>query len=253
MPFTPSHVAAVLPLRGRLGLPFAALAAGSMSPDLPYFLPFTMTREATHSVLSIPTWDLLFGIAMWLVWRWTAPALHDMAPGFIRRRWQPRDATHSRWWIVPLAVMIGAATHVVWDSFTHTGYPGSTIAALAATYPSPIGPFPGYRYLQYITGALGLALVLWVGIHQPVRVTPPRRQPLMAAVAPAVFLAGALVGVAVRVVVLAPPAGRRDLVFASVTSSISGAGLALIVLCLFHALAAPRNSRQVQGQQPRSR
>lgn len=93
MPFTPAHVAAVLPLRGRWGLPFAALAAGSMSPDLPYFLPFTLTRAATHSI-----------------------------------------------WSVPLAVMIGAATHVAWDSFTHTGYPGSSFATLAATYPSSAGP-----------------------------------------------------------------------------------------------------------------
>lgn len=75
MPLTPAHVAAVLPLRGRWNLPFAALAAGSMSPDLGYFLPFSsrMPRHATHSVVGIVTWDLLFGVAMWLVWRWAVP------------------------------------------------------------------------------------------------------------------------------------------------------------------------------------
>jgi len=253
MPFTPAHVAAVLPLRGRLGLPFAALAAGSMSPDLPYFLPFSLSRASTHSLWGIPTWDLLFGMALWMAWHWSSPALHDMAPGIIRRRWPPPGSTLSRWWIVPLAVMIGSATHVLWDSFTHSGYPGATIEALAAIYPSPIGPMPGYRWLQYTSGAVGLAIVAWVGLRQPVRATPPRHRPLIAAFAPALLLAGALLGVAVRVTAMAAPAGRRDLVFTSVTSSISGAGLALVLLCLFHALVAHPGSMQMQGQHPGSR
>lgn len=247
MPFTPAHVAAVLPLRGRWGIPFAALAAGSMSPDLSYFLPFTLTRSATHSIWSIPTWDLLLGMAMWLAWRWAAPALHDMAPGPIRRRWRPYRKLHSRWWVVPLAVMIGSATHVVWDSFTHTGYPGSSIAALAATYPSPIGPMAGYRWLQYTSGAVGLGLVLWTGYRQPVRQTPPRRKPFLAVIVPAVLFAGALIGVAIRTAVMVAPGGRRGLVFTSVTSSISGAGLSLILLCLVHALSPDGQSSSLRG------
>ena len=246
MPFTPAHVAAVLPLRGRLGLPFAALAAGSMSPDLLYFLPFSLPRAATHSVWSIPTWDLLFGMAMWLAWSWAVPALHDMAPAIIRRRWQPYIDTHPRWWIIPLAVMIGAAIHVLLDSFTHTGYPGSSFAILSATYPSPVGPLAGYRWLQYSTGAVGLAIVLWVGFHQPIRKTVPRRLPFMAAIAPAVFFAGALLGVAVRTTLMVVPTSRRDLAFTVVTSSISGAGLSLVLLCLFHALAKRDHSRPLQ-------
>ncbi|MEE2045837.1 DUF4184 family protein, partial [Nocardiopsis tropica] len=38
MPFTLSHVAAVLPL-ARTRLPPAALVVGSVVPDLPYYLP----------------------------------------------------------------------------------------------------------------------------------------------------------------------------------------------------------------------
>lgn len=238
MPFTPAHVAAVLPLRGRWGLPFAALAAGSMSPDLPYFLPFSLSRASTHGIWGIATWDLLFGLVLWFAWRWASPALHDMAPGIIRRRWRITSGTGFRWWMVPLAVMIGSATHVLWDSFTHSGYPGASIDVLSAVYPSPIGPMLGYKWLQYISGAAGLAIVAWVGLRQPVRATSARRLPLLAGIAPAVFLAGALLGVAFRLGAMEAPAGRIDLVILSVVSSISGAGLALVVLCTIHALVA---------------
>lgn len=236
MPFTPSHVAAVLPLRGRMGLPFAALAAGAMSPDLDYFLPFSLSRSATHSAWSIPTWDLLFGVVMWLTWRWAAPALRDISPQPIRERWRPAPPAQGGWWLVLLAIMIGSATHVLWDSVTHAGTYFSRLAPLAAIYPSPIGGLFGYRYLQYVSGAVGLAIVAWAGFRQPVRDTEPRRQPHTAAIAPALFFAGALLGVAVRTAVLDAPPDRRSLVFASVTSSISGAGLALILVCVFHTI-----------------
>ena len=53
MPFTPSHVAAILPLAGRRdrGLPLAALAAGSMSPDLPYFQPVADWRLISPPII----------------------------------------------------------------------------------------------------------------------------------------------------------------------------------------------------------
>ncbi len=238
MPFTPSHVAAVLPLRGRLGLPFAALAAGSMSPDLPYFLPFgaSIPRHVTHSALSVITWDLVFGLAMWVTWRTLAPVLHDVAPAPIRNRWRLPTAPAPQWWAVALAVMIGAATHVVWDSFTHAGYWGSSLAPLAAIYPSPRGPMFGFRYLQYVSGAIGLAIVLWFGYRQPSVKPNPRRQTNTAAIAPAIMFAAALLGVAVKVTAMHDPTDRRALVFATVTSSISGAAVGLIVVCIVHAL-----------------
>ncbi len=238
MPFTPAHVAAVLPLRGRFHLPFAALVAGSMSPDLTYFLPFgaSISRRLTHSALSIVTWDLVFGLALWLVWRGLAPILHDVAPTPIRERWRLPTGPMPQWWAVALAVMIGAATHVVWDSFTHAGYWGSSLAPLAATYPSPRGPMAGYRYLQYASGAIGFAIVLWVGFRQRRTHHSPRRQPVTAAVAPALVFTGALLAVALKVTTMQDPMDRRALVFTTVTSSISGAAVGLIAVCIVHAV-----------------
>lgn len=247
MPFTPAHVAAVLPLRGRAGLPLAALAAGSMSPDLPYFLPFSLPRSVTHSVGGIPTWDLAFGLAMWLVWRWTMPALHDVAPAPIRQRWQP-SPTPGTWWSIPLAVLIGAATHLVWDSFTHPGDFSRRIPWLAATYPSPLGPLAGHSYLQYASGVLGIAALFWVGLRQSILTSAPRQQPRTAAITPALALAGAFLGVAVRLALRGMPDDRHLLAYVSVTSAISGAGLALAGVCVFHALVAQSQDARAGNQ-----
>lgn len=237
MPFTPAHVAAVLPLRGRAHLPFAALAIGSMSPDLPYFLPTSafVPRAVTHSVTGIITWDLLLGLALWLVWQWTTPILYDVAPRPVRSRWQPSTDVDHAWWAVVLALVIGSATHVLWDSLTHAGHFATTVGPLAETYPGPRGSMAGYRYMQYASGAVGLGIVALAGFRQPSSPPAARQQPGTAALAPALVFAGALVAVALRVTTMHDPSDRRALVFATVTSSISGAGIALIVVCLLHA------------------
>ena len=216
-----------------------------MSPDLPYFLPHggSIPRFVTHNALSIVTWDLVLGLAMWMIWRALAPSLHDMAPTPVRARWHLPAGAPPLWWSVALAVMIGAATHVAWDALTHAGPLSSSIDALTATYPSPRGPMAGYRYLQYASGAVGLALVLWAGFRSPATGPTPRRQPALAALAPAVVFGGALLGVGVRVATMHDPSDRRALVFATVTSSISGAGLALILLCAIHTIGGQYRSR----------
>src|SRR4051812_20559570 len=76
MPFTLAHPAAILPLLRHPFVP-AALVAGSMAPDLPYFLRaagITSTRAGdwhepflnathTHSLSGLPT-NLLYAVAL---------------------------------------------------------------------------------------------------------------------------------------------------------------------------------------------
>ncbi len=53
MPFTVSHIAAVLPLHKplrRLGL-LSAAAIGAMAPDLDLLLPIRLTREHRHTAV----------------------------------------------------------------------------------------------------------------------------------------------------------------------------------------------------------
>jgi hypothetical protein len=54
-------------------------------------------------------------------------------------------------------LVIGAATHVLWDEFTHPRRWGTDhILALAENW----GLLPGYRWLQYASGLVGGAVLL---------------------------------------------------------------------------------------------
>ena len=55
MPFTPTHVVAVVPVAALCGraLPFSALAIGCMVPDFPLFVPFVTDYGMTHSIAGL--------------------------------------------------------------------------------------------------------------------------------------------------------------------------------------------------------
>ena len=182
MPFTPSHAAAVLPFL-RTPLPASALLAGSIAPDLPFYLPVDVPW-ATHTALAVVTTDLLLGLAAWAVWHGllAAPAL-AAAPVPVRGRIPglPAPGLSGRFSAAPrvgwtlVALVVGAATHVVWDEFTHPRRWGPQhVAVLAEDW----GALAGYRWLQYATSVMG-AVVLLVWFVRWWRRTPtlpgPRR------------------------------------------------------------------------------
>ncbi|HEY0126505.1 MAG TPA: DUF4184 family protein [Blastococcus sp.] len=166
MPFTPSHAAAVLPFL-RTPLPASALVIGSITPDLPFYLPGGLPWP-THTALAVVTTDLLLGFVAWALWHGllAEPAL-AAAPASLRGRVRgptpglaARLATATRVGWTLLALVVGAATHVVWDEFTHPRRWGPEhITALAEDW----GPLPGYRWLQYATSVLGgVVLLVWL-------------------------------------------------------------------------------------------
>jgi hypothetical protein len=180
VPFTGSHPAAVLPFF-RSGLVPAALVIGSMVPDLPYYLPVSFARSLTHSLTGVIGIDLAMGLACFAVWVWLMePAAVAVAGEPLRSR-LPRDTPapagdylgRRSALLVVGSVLLGAATHVVWDAFTHAGAWGPEhISWLAEIH----GPMPGYRWLQYASGLLGAA-VLIAAFARWWRRTPPSTQP----------------------------------------------------------------------------
>ncbi|QWC85881.1 DUF4184 family protein [Nocardioidaceae bacterium] len=107
-------------------------------------------------------------------------ALVDMAPDGVRERLDPRSGLSALQIALVLpAAALGAATHVMWDSFTHEGRWGvELLPFLDGTY----GPLPGYRWAQYASGAVG-SLVLVVAAAVWLRGRPrrprPRRVPVL--------------------------------------------------------------------------
>ncbi len=163
MGFTLSHPAAVLPFVRTPLLP-AGLAIGSMVPDLPYFVPIGLTPEYTHSPIGALTANLPLGIACFVLWVFLLRSpLLDFAPSWLRGRFVVAGLDRSRVAAAALLVgslLVGIATHLLWDSFTHPdGWMAMNIAFLQAQ----LGPFPLYRWGQYISSVAGLIIIaVWV-------------------------------------------------------------------------------------------
>lgn len=246
VPFTPSHIAAVLPLRGVAGLPLAALAAGSISPDVPYFLPgLSSLGNWTHQPWALVSIDVAIGLVAWVLWRSAAASLHELSPAGIRQRWRPARWNSAKWWMVLLALISGATTHVVWDSFTHPGRLGSQLWFLAASYPGPLGDLAGYRYAQYLSGVIGLAILIWVGLRQPKRPLPQaRRGPVVLLVAAAAT--SAIAGAALRIFHSgAITGGVGELLFAGLTGGLAAASLSVALIAWGHSLGQARASTRL--------
>ncbi|MBQ0894810.1 DUF4184 family protein [Micromonospora sp. U56] len=165
MPFTGSHVAAVLPLTRSAWLVPSALVIGSMVPDLPYYLPLPAEATLTHSLGGVFGVDLVLGLVALALWHGLlARFLIAISPARLRDRLPPPASRRHRPAVrVPMLVaslVVGAATHVLWDSFTHDGMWGTAhIVWLAESH---LG-MPGYRWAQRVSDVVGAtAVVVWL-------------------------------------------------------------------------------------------
>jgi len=169
MPFTPSHAVVALPfVRTRL-VP-AAIAAGAMCPDLPLFVRGTgLGYGLTHDLRWLPL-TVLVALGMLLVWRCALrPVATELTPAWVACRlpavWTrgARAAlteTFPRAWgsriLLVISLVLGIASHVVWDAFTHEGRLGVQLLPVLA---EQWGPLPGYRWLQHGTGIVALVIL----------------------------------------------------------------------------------------------
>ncbi|GAA1495590.1 DUF4184 family protein [Paeniglutamicibacter kerguelensis] len=182
MPFTLAHPAAVLPFLRQPFVPIA-LVAGAMAPDVPYFLKVPVTSGSwyeplvngsnSHDLAQILTVGfplaLLLAAVLWLVAqpvRWAVPDAWVPDKEATRGR-RPSSARIALWTFYSL--LLGLATHIVWDSFTHSyGWMVQQVPFLAA---QPIAGVPIYRVLQHGSTVAGLVLLaLWY--RKRVKATP---------------------------------------------------------------------------------
>lgn len=120
MPFTFAHPAAVLPLR-RYG-DLSALVIGSMVPDTGYLLMLELPRELTHGLPALLMFCLPAGLIAYLLYhRVLREPFLALAPAGVRLRLVEHSALPASWrgWMrVAMSLLIGAATHIVWDDLT---------------------------------------------------------------------------------------------------------------------------------------
>lgn len=177
MPFTISHVAAVLPFSRflRHGKLLSAAVIGSMVPDFGLFMPNHWSRYETHGIVPLFTFCLPVGmLCYWLFQLHIKPATLELLPGKLYDLWR-EDAVAAPWrsvrqWLfAAIGILLGALTHLVWDGFTHENGRGvRLLGPLETAKVSVLGhEFDLYRFMQHASSVIGLAIVLvmlWIGL-----------------------------------------------------------------------------------------
>lgn len=172
MPFTPTHIFAVIPAAKRFRqLPFSALVIGSLIPDLPLFIPFSPNYQITHSWVGLFSACLPLGLLVYYGFQGIikipiVTLLPLKVQSRITRQSQPALQVSSRvLFFLVTAIVFGSLTHQAWDAFTHAGQWGvDLLPALNESILIVGRSLPVYKALQYGSTVLGLpflALLLW--------------------------------------------------------------------------------------------
>jgi hypothetical protein len=120
-------------------------------------------KQNSHTLLGTFSSSLPVGIFVWLIFYWlAAPAvflLPDPHREAIRLHFKPRLVSVQQALGVTSGILIGAWTHVLWDSFTHQqGWIVKHTPLLRRPF---FGNMPAFKGLQYLSSVLGLCIVLY--------------------------------------------------------------------------------------------
>jgi len=170
MPFTLSHAAAALPLR-RARLVTSALVVGTMAPDFEYFLALKAHDKFGHKFPGILV--LTLPVALLVLWIFHT-FVKVPATTLLPQRLQSRMARYlgkfrfgglGRFLLIVFSTVVGIATHILWDSFTHAGtYPYAHWSLLRQWVDVPVlGTMPVVKVFQHGSTVLGLGLLsMWL-------------------------------------------------------------------------------------------
>jgi hypothetical protein len=165
MPFTFSHPAIVLPLTylPRQWFSLTGLVIGSLTPDFEYFLRMRIQSNYSHTISGLFWFDLPLGLLLAFIFHnLVRDSLFDNLPTILKSRLSTfkqfdwREYFKRNRLTVIFSILIGAASHIFWDSFTHDhGYFAQTIPALTNTVDLFGRQIPNFKILQHVSTLIG--------------------------------------------------------------------------------------------------
>ena len=170
MPFTLSHAAAALPFR-RLNLVWSAFLVGSMAPDFPYVVGDIKYRALGHNFPGVVFFTLPASFAVLWFYHWGIKRpIVGLLPVGVQRRLSGqlgefRFGGGRRMLAITFSIVLGVATHLIWDAFTHSlTWPWLHFAWLRSWIELPrMGWTPMTMIMQYGSSLLGLlAVAIWI-------------------------------------------------------------------------------------------
>lgn len=187
MPWTFAHPAAILPLRSLCPrwLSFPALILGAMAPDLSYYVgmhgkwrAFCHTPEGVATVC-LPASLLLLVLLLRFSQPLTVllPAPHR---ALVRSQLQqPARRASVNLAVAVLSILVGAASHVLWDSFTHPGRWGTDLLPWLnrPVFAAMDRQFLVVHLVQHLSTAMGVVAIAAVyrrALRAQRQASPPR-------------------------------------------------------------------------------
>jgi Domain of unknown function (DUF4184) len=184
MPFTLAHSAAALPFR-RLPLVPSALVIGTFAPDFEYFLRLGPNGRFGHTLPGTFILTLPLGLlALWIFHALVKRPAAMLMPDALRNRLvnylgEFRFGGPARFLLIAASILLGIATHLLWDSFTHAGtwfYAHWPLLRASLSLPV-LGPTPYYKVFQHGStivgsGVVGVWLALWYRSSVPTTQVP---------------------------------------------------------------------------------
>jgi hypothetical protein len=183
MPFTAAHPAAILPLlKHSRWFSATGLVTGSVAPDFQYFLLLPIFRYSGHTLegllfFNLPVAFVLATVFHLLVRR---PVVAHLPDWFKSRALAVPELNwlaylRKRWFVFAVSVIIGAATHIFWDGFTHySGYFVQKWPVLNSKVNLMGWNIPLSRIIQHTSTGVGSLLILIYTGRQPTAVIPAR-------------------------------------------------------------------------------
>jgi Domain of unknown function (DUF4184) len=167
MPFTFAHPIAAAPIwlgsKRRLDLP--SLIIGSMIPDIEYFLSLQPIKTVGHTFSGILIQGVPASLVLLLISRYVLmrPCLALLPPQLSQNFPSPKSHLPLKFPYlinVVISIVIGASSHLTWDSFVHSTH---WFVNHSQRIQAHFSEASMYQLFQYGSSAIGLiALSIWL-------------------------------------------------------------------------------------------
>lgn len=184
MPFTFAHPAIILPLKflNKKWFSLTGLIIGSMVPDFEYFIRMQVKSHYSHTIAGIFWFDLPLALFLSFIFHnCVRNPLFSNLPASIRSRvlifsaFNWNNYFRQNWFVVFTSIIIGIASHLLWDSFTHhTGYFVHHISILQGSVHFFNHDIPILKITQHLSTLLGGTILIFSFFKLPKNIIPKK-------------------------------------------------------------------------------
>jgi len=172
MPFTFAHPAIIFPLTylPKKWFSLTGLIIGSMIPDFEYFLRMRIQSNYSHTLNGLFWFDLPLGLLVAFLFHTIArDQLFNNLPDFLKfrfsifKRFDWNQYFKKNWYVVMISILIGALSHIFWDSFTHdSGYFVQKLPILRDTIDILGKQIPVLKIAQHTSTLFGICTIVLI-------------------------------------------------------------------------------------------